>query len=72
MRALPISALSLLCTLFGCADGARTLKVSDASAALQARAAVQAPGARPIQANTDTDITPHHLLRREGCREATR
>ena len=61
MRALPISALSLLGTLFGCADGARTLKVSDASAALQARAAVQAPGARPIKGHCELTFNPPPL-----------
>ena len=61
MRALPVSAIPLLCTLVACADGARPLAVSDASAAIRTRAAVQPPDARPIKGHCELTFNPPPL-----------
>ena len=64
MRALPVSAIPLLCTLAACADGARPLATSAASAASaasQTRAAIQASGARPIKGHCELTFNPPPL-----------
>ena len=61
MRTLMLPVFPLLCTLAGCADGARTIAAPDASATLATSVAIQPPGARHIKGHCELTFNPPPL-----------
>ena len=61
MRAPTITAIPLLFTLASCADDAPTIAAPDATAVAGVRAAIVAPGARPIEGRCELTFNPPPL-----------
>ena len=61
MRALPVSAIPLLCTLVGCVERAPTLSAADASSSKAISAATQASGPKPIKGHCELTFNPPPL-----------